>query len=84
METRRQSYQYPIFGSAKDIKNNVLPTYENVMKYYKWSRLQLKISRNTIKEPSYLDIAELVSQKVDDVWRKSSLPTVSYTIVNQL
>ena len=84
METRRQSYQCPIFGSAKDIKDNVLPTYKDVMKYYCWSRLQLKISRNTIKEPSFLDIAELVSQKVDDVWRKLSLPTVSYTIVIQL
>ena len=60
METRRQSYQCPIFGSVQDIKDNVLPTYEDVMKYYEWNRLQLKISRNTIKEPSFLDIAELV------------------------
>lgn len=84
METRRQSYQCPIFGSVEDIKDNLLPTYEDVMKCYEWNRLQLKISRNTIKEPSFLDIAELVSQKVEDVWRKSSLPTVSHTRVIQL
>ena len=69
METRRQSYQCPIFGSVQDIRENVSPTYEDVMKYYKWNRLQLKVSRNTIKEPSFLDIAELVSQKVEDFWR---------------
>ena len=78
MGTRRQSYRCPIFGSVKDIKDNVLPTYEDVMKCYEWNRLQLKIGRNTIKEPSFLNIAEFVSQKVD-VWRKSSLPTLSHT-----
>ena len=67
METRRQSYQFPIFGSEQDIKDNVLPTYEDVMKYYEWNRLQLKISRNTIKKTSFLDIAEFVSQKREDV-----------------
>lgn len=83
METRRQSYQCPIFGSVEDIKDNVLPTYEDVMKCYEWNRLQLKICRNTIKEPSFLDVAELVTKKVEDIWRKASLPIVSHTRVVQ-
>ena len=84
METRRQSYRCPIFGRVEDIKGNVLPTYEDVMKCYEWNRLQLKISRNTVKQPSFLEVAELVSRRGEDIWRKSSLPTISQKRVIQL
>lgn len=84
METRSQCYFCPIFGNVEDINDNVLPTFEDVMKCYEWNRLQLKITRNTTKEPSFLDIAKLVAQRVECVWRKSSLPAVSNTRVIQL
>ena len=84
METRRQSYQCPIFGSVEDIKGNVLPTYEDVMKCYEWNRLQVKISMNTVKQPSFLDVAEVVSGRVEDFWRNLSLPTISHKRVCEL
>lgn len=84
METRSQDYFCTRFENVEDINDNVLPTYEYVTKYYDWNREQLKITRNTTKEPSFLDIAKLVAQRIECVWRKSSLPTVSNTIVIQV
>lgn len=91
MESRSKSYRCPIFGSIGDLKTNVLPTYQDVMKCYEWERQQLKnkkISNATKlqskKEPSFSEIADIVTKKVEDIWRKASIPTVTHTRTIQL
>ena len=38
----RLSSECPIFGSPKNVGERCLPTYEKVMKYYIYDRLQIK------------------------------------------
>ncbi|CAG9791202.1 unnamed protein product [Diatraea saccharalis] len=84
MSNNRQSYKCPIFGTIEDLKENVLPTYQDVMKYYEWSRVQVKINNGNNKEPTFSEIAEIVTKKVEGVWQKASIPVVSHTRVIQL
>ncbi|KAH9627844.1 hypothetical protein HF086_001740 [Spodoptera exigua] len=54
------------------------------MKYYNLVRHQLKLENNSKKEPSINEISEIVSSKVECLWRKASIPTVSHNRVMQL
>lgn len=80
----RKSTSCPIFGAPEDINENQLPTYKQVMKYYNLVRHQLKLENNSKKEPSINEISEIVSSKVECLWRKASIPTVSHNRVMQL
>lgn len=84
MQTTRKSYKCPLFGNIEDLRDNVLPSYENAMKYYEWTRFHLKIKKNSNKEPFFSEIAEIVSMRIENIWKKASLPTVSHTRVLQL
>lgn len=84
MSNNRQPHKCPIFGTIEDIKENVLPTYQDVMKCYEWNRLQVKIKNVSNKEPAFSEIAEIVTRKVEGVWQKASIPIVSHTRVIQL
>lgn len=84
MSSNRQSYKCPIFGTIQDLKDNVLPTYQEVMKCYEWSRIQIKIQSGSNKEPSFSEIAQIVTQRVEEVWQKASIPVVSHNRVIQL
>ncbi|XP_050527619.1 uncharacterized protein LOC126897791 [Daktulosphaira vitifoliae] len=72
-----------IFGDAKELSNNVLPTYEDVMQYYLYVKHQLKPDI-TSKEPSVSSIAEIVATNIENIWHKASIPIVSHTRVLQL
>ncbi|GBP67308.1 hypothetical protein EVAR_97926_1 [Eumeta japonica] len=65
MSNNRQPHKCPIFGTIEDIKENVLPTYQDVMKCYEWNRLQVKIKNVSNKEPAFSEIAEIVTRKVE-------------------
>ncbi|GBP96300.1 Protein FAM200A [Eumeta japonica] len=80
MSNNRQPHKCPIFGTIEDIKENVLPTYQDVMKCYEWNKLQVKIKNVSNKEPAF---SEIVTRKVG-VWQKASIPIVSHTRVIQL
>lgn len=80
----RKSTSCPIFGAPEEIHENQLPTYKQVMKYYNLVRHQLKLGNNSKKEPSINEISEIVSSKVEYLWRKASIPTVSHNRVMQL
>ena len=54
---------------------NVLPTYEDLMKCYLFERFQLK--RDTKKDPSVKLIARKVSDRIISVWNKAYVPTVT-------
>lgn len=39
----------PVFGEGKDLSHRCLPTYEDVMKYYQYTRLKLKKNNLNLK-----------------------------------
>ena len=69
----RRSSECPIFGSPKNISERYLPTYEEVMKYCIYVRLQIKQR----KHPSFKAIAAVVAQRLDILWKKGSIPHLS-------
>ena len=71
-DTRRSS-ECPIFGSPNNIGERCLPTYEEVMKYYIYVRLQIKQR----KDPSFKAIAAVVAQRLEILWKKASIPHLS-------
>ena len=64
-----------IFGTSKLFAENILPTYEDVMKCYLFQRFQLK--RQSKKDPSAKLIAKNVSERIKSIWDKASIPTVT-------
>lgn len=76
MERTRNSWKCPIFGDVCDLKDNILPSYEDVVKFYEWTRHKLKHERETKKEPTYKEIEAIVVPKLIEIWVRSSIPTV--------
>ena len=70
----RSSAECSIFGSPEDISWRKLPTYEDVMKYYHYMRLEIKQGK---KEPSFKKIAVVVSQQLESLWKHASIPHLS-------
>ena len=64
-----------IFGTSKLFAENILPTYEDVMKCYLFQRFQLK--RQSKKDPSAKLIAKKVSERIKSIWDKAFIPTVT-------
>ena len=73
----------PVFGAPEELSDNVLPTYESLMKSYMLLRHQIK-SSGTVKEPSVANISQQLAAKVEQIWVKASIPTVSHDRVLQL
>ena len=69
----RSSAKCPIFGYPKEISWRVLPTYEDVMKYYQYVRLDMKQGR----EPSLKAIATTVVIQLENLWKYASIPHLS-------
>jgi len=69
----RLSSECPIFGSPKDISFRSLPTYEDVMKYYAYVRLEIKER----KDPSFKQITVVVAQQLETLWKRASIPHLS-------
>lgn len=65
-----------MFGDLCDLKDNILPSYEDVMKFYEWTRHKLKHESETKKEPTYKEIEAIVVPKLIEIWVRSSIPTV--------
>lgn len=81
MATTRISVTCPIFGDWKDLSVRCLPTYEDVMKYYHKVRSELKSSN---KEPTFKDIAALVTERLEYLWKLASIPAVSNARIHQI
>lgn len=83
-QTRATTSMY-IFGSEKDIlpeQTSVLPTYEEVIRCFQSIRLKLK--GNGSKQPEVREVASIVATKIEEVWRKASLPTVVHKRVVEM
>ena len=72
-----------IFEALKPLPENQLPTYLHVMKAFLYERPILKLERKNAKLP-LREIAAEVAQKVEAIWRKGNIPTVSHTRIVQL
>ena len=64
----------PVLGAPAESTKNVLPMYEQILKYYAWIRFQKKENK---KEPTFNEIADVVAVKLEHIWKKASIPTVS-------
>lgn len=76
MERTRNSWKCPLFGVICDLKDNTLPIYEDVMKFYEWTRHKMKFENGTKKEPTYKELEAIVINKLCEIWNKASIPTV--------
>ena len=76
MAATRSTVSCVIFGSPCELPVNMLPTYENTMKFYNLVKLQMKEELNG-KDPSHFEISSKVTSHIELLWRDASLPTVS-------
>ncbi|KAJ8728603.1 hypothetical protein PYW07_006299 [Mythimna separata] len=76
MDRTREKWKCPLFGDTCDLKENMLPTYEDVMKFYEWNRRKIKLDKDTKKEPTYKEIEAIVVAKIVEIWGKASIPTI--------
>lgn len=67
----------PIFGAPTELRENVLPTVSDIMKYYLFVRHQKKTDAGA-KEPSILEVAETVAAKCEVLWKKATIPTIGH------
>ncbi|GBP00984.1 hypothetical protein EVAR_2278_1 [Eumeta japonica] len=62
MEKTRSASKCPIFGECCELKRNSLPTYEDIVKHYEWTRLSMKTSK---KEPKFSEIADKIVPEIE-------------------
>lgn len=74
--TTRQNVICPVFGTPCEHSGIYLPTFSDVMKHYLFVRQNLKVKNNN-KEPSFKEISGQVAFYLENLWKKSSLPSVS-------
>lgn len=67
----RQSFRDPVFGEPCDLCEMVLPCNGDVMRYF------LFVQNNSSEIKSVAEISKLVAEKVQTIWWKASLPTIS-------
>lgn len=76
MERTRSKWKCALFGDVSDLNCNILPTYEDVIKCFEWNRHLLKHKKESLKEPSYKEVEDIVVRKIVEIWVKASIPTV--------
>lgn len=84
MNRTRKAFKCPIFGDTSDLRDNMLPTYQEIIKCYEWTRFELKMSKNTKKEPNFQEVSNIVTEKVETLWKKASIPIISHVRVQQM
>lgn len=76
MKRSRIAWKCTLIGDTCYIKDNMLPTYEDVMKFYEWTRYNIKYDKETKKEPTYKELETIVVTKIENIWTKASIPIV--------
>ncbi|KAF0728912.1 Uncharacterized protein FWK35_00032074 [Aphis craccivora] len=72
MERTRNAWKYPLFGDSCDVEDNILLTYQDIMKFYEWTRHKIKYENETKKEPTYKEIETIVISRIKNI----SIPIV--------
>ena len=67
----------PVFSLPKNLTEINLQTYRDVMKHYTYVRLEYSNKMNSKEQPSVTEVAIIVAKKLDAIWQKASIPTVS-------
>ncbi|CAH1968197.1 unnamed protein product [Acanthoscelides obtectus] len=84
MPRTRSVFKCPVLGVICELKYNVLPTYDDVIKLYEWTRHQRKLRLETAKEPVFAEIADIVTSTIENIWQTASIPTVTRTRIIQM
>lgn len=72
----------PIFGSGCDIPPNVLPTYTDVIRCLFWHSKEQKHNNATL---SLAKSCEEVATKLEDTWKRASIPTIDhYSVLRKI
>lgn len=83
MSTTRNKTNCPILGAPLDLSGTVLPTREEVLRYYNYIKLQ-KQSEGRFK-PKVSEVFDEIATELEKVWKRASIPTLHHvTIVNQI
>ena len=77
MTKTRNSVSCVAFGPPCKLPENMLPTYEDTLKYYNLVKFQLREASNG-KDPSHSEISSKVTAEIEALWEKASLPVVSH------
>ena len=72
----------PIFGNCSELKDNALPTYEDVIKCFLYKRCLLK--EKCKKDPSAKEISVELAGEIEVIWSKASIPCITTTRIIQL
>lgn len=84
-EKTRAPSQCPVFGSPSELRDDVLPTHSDIMKYYLLVRHQLETQSVNKETPSVGEVAKRVAAKTEQIWQTTSIPIVSqYRIVQMI
>lgn len=76
MSSTRKSAECPIFGAPQELSPRVLPTVEDVMKYFREVEKNLKALNKNRPVPVNQTVAQ-VAQRVVEIWMSASIPTTT-------
>lgn len=80
----RSELECPIFGAPKCISENVLPTYEDMNRYFNWVEYEMK-PLSTNPQQTATEATKVVAKKIVEIWDKASIPTVlQCTIIKRI
>lgn len=63
-----------LFGHGKELRQTVLPTYEDLIKHYLLVQSKLKQERAG-QQPSISEVAEIVALQLEQNWHKIKMST---------
>lgn len=72
----RKTFKYPLFDYVCQMKNDQLPTYQDILKSLLYKKKQLTIS-NAGKHPSITQICSDLANDIVRIYMSASIPTVS-------
>ncbi|KAK3931072.1 23S rRNA (uracil(1939)-C(5))-methyltransferase [Frankliniella fusca] len=76
MKTRKQEDSAYMLGASRDFSGRVLPTCEDVMRCYYLVQADTKAQRSGY-DPPMQEVAQVVADKVQQVWTSASIPVIS-------
>ena len=82
-QATRSANRCPVFGLPQNLTEMNMPTYRDVMKHYTYVRLEHSNKMNSKEQPSVTEVASIVAKKLEAIWQKASIPTVSRTRIVQ-
>lgn len=80
----RSALKCPIFGAPTNISISVLPTFEDMNRYFDFVEHQLRaVSSNP--QTTATESSKVVAQTIEDIWMRVSIPTVlQSTIIKRI